>query len=113
MKYFTEHELRCRCGCGELIIDRFFINKIELLREKLDFPFIVNSFFRCVKHNERIGGTFNSYHLRGQAIDIKASGVEALEIIEEARNFKIFGIIAYLTFIHLDNRKDLYFKVSK
>lgn len=112
MNYFTHDELRCKCGCDELIIDEFFIHKIEKLREFLNFPFIVNSFFRCIKHNEDIGGAKNSYHLRGQAMDIRAEGLEALEIIETARRFNIRGIIAYPKFIHLDNRREVFFKVN-
>jgi uncharacterized protein YcbK (DUF882 family) len=113
MKYFTENELRCKCGCGELAINDLFIARMEALREYLGFPFIVNSYFRCEKHNKNIGGAKNSYHLKGQAMDIKAKGIEALKLIESARDFAFAGIIIYKTFIHLDIRENkIYFDVK-
>lgn len=102
MKYFTEDELRCDC-CRNLKIDFNFLNKIEKLREFLDFPFIVNSFYRCNEHNKKIGGSPNSKHLTGNAIDVRASGVKALKLVQNATDYGITGIGVYPSFIHLDD----------
>lgn len=103
MKYFTKDELKCKCGCSKIIINNDFLKKIEELRKFLDFPFIVNSYFRCEKHNKEIGGVNNSHHLTGNAIDIRANGVKALMIVENVTAFGIKGIGVYKTFIHLDD----------
>jgi zinc D-Ala-D-Ala carboxypeptidase len=103
MKYFTRNELKCKCGCDQLVIDFNFISIIEQLREFIDYPFIVNSFYRCEEHNKKIGGSRNSFHLKGQAIDLKINGENALRLIEVARCFGITGVGVYKTFVHLDN----------
>lgn len=103
MKYFTEDELRCTC-CRNLKIDFDFLNKIEELREFLDFPFIVNSFYRCEKYNKSLPNSSpNSKHLTGNAIDIRATGVRALKLVQNATDYGITGIGVYSTFIHLDD----------
>lgn len=106
LKYFTHDELKCKCGCKNFTIDYEFIEKIEKLREELNFPFIVNSFFRCEKYNTKIKGSKNSFHVKGKAMDIKARGFKALRIVEEARKYGLTGIGVYKCFIHLDDGKN-------
>jgi hypothetical protein len=50
----------------ELIAEKVF----EPLREWVDGPIKVNSFFRSVDLNKAIGGSSKSQHCHGQAIDI-------------------------------------------
>ena len=50
----------------ELIAEKVF----EPLREWVDGPIKINSFFRCSKLNKAIGGSRKSQHCQGQAIDI-------------------------------------------
>jgi zinc D-Ala-D-Ala carboxypeptidase len=42
----------------------------EPLREAVDAPIKINSFFRCEELNKAIGGTTKSQHCQGRAIDI-------------------------------------------
>jgi hypothetical protein len=42
----------------------------EPLREHFNKPIKVESFFRCYKLNKAIGGSKNSQHMKGEAIDI-------------------------------------------
>lgn len=42
-------------------------------RMKLDRPIIVNSGYRCIELNRRVGGVYNSQHLTGLACDISCS----------------------------------------
>ena len=46
----------------------------EPLRKWIGKPIKVNSFFRSVELNERIGGALSSAHISGQAIDITTLG---------------------------------------
>ena len=50
----------------ELVAEEIF----EPLREYVDGPIKINSFFRCPKLNKAIGGSGKSQHCKGQAIDI-------------------------------------------
>ena len=50
----------------ELIAEKVF----EPLREWVDGPIKINSFFRCPELNKAIGGSSKSQHCHGQAIDI-------------------------------------------
>ena len=50
----------------ETIAEKVF----EPLREWVDGPIKINSFFRCPKLNKAIGGSSKSQHCHGQAIDI-------------------------------------------
>ena len=53
-------------GNMELIAEKVF----EPLREWVDGPIKINSFFRCPELNKAIGGSGKSQHCHGQAIDI-------------------------------------------
>ena len=50
----------------ELVAEKIF----EPLREWVNGPIKINSFFRSVKLNKAIGGSSKSQHCHGQAIDI-------------------------------------------
>ena len=72
----------------ELIAEKVF----EPLREWVDGPIKVNSFFRSVKLNKAIGGSSKSQHCKGQAIDIddtygKVANSEMYHYIKENLDF--------------------------
>ncbi len=50
----------------EIIAKKVF----EPLREAVDAPIKINSFFRCEELNKAIGGSSKSQHCQGRAIDI-------------------------------------------
>jgi len=50
----------------EMIAKKVF----EPLREAVDAPIKINSFFRCEELNKAIGGSSKSQHCQGRAIDI-------------------------------------------
>jgi hypothetical protein len=55
----------------QLINMQLVANKVfEPLRTYIGAPIKVESFFRCKKLNTAIGGSWNSQHMKGQAIDI-------------------------------------------
>ncbi len=53
----------------------FLSNVIEPMREGLDIPFTVTSCFRCEGLNKLIGGSENSLHKQGRAIDLIFAGL--------------------------------------
>jgi len=56
IKYFSNDELKCKCGCGLLNYVDFFLTKLDVFRHQFGEQLIVNSGCRCKKHNLEIGG---------------------------------------------------------
>jgi uncharacterized protein YcbK (DUF882 family) len=73
MDYFPEKPWACKCGCGFAQVSSVLIRKLNVARGYARVPFEILSACRCSSHNEFVGGTVNSAHLTGQAVDIKAT----------------------------------------
>ena len=79
-------------------------NLLEPARGKLGMPIIVNSGYRCERHNRDVGGVANSQHLRGEAADIRCADNNRLaKIIVE--NGRFDQLIIYPTFIHVSFKR--------
>jgi len=102
----TMSELRCPC-CGETCIDDAFFARLNLAREIACVPFVINSGYRCEKHNKEIGSTSRN-HVDGKAADIRAthgpSRGKILNGLYQA-GFKRIGIGK--TFIHADTMESV------
>ena len=115
MKWFKEKEFACKC-CGQLPLStssgqaprenvKALVSEVlDPVREKLGIPIVVNSGYRCEKHNKDVGGVRNSQHLRGEAADIHCQDNERLKqlIIE---NGKFDQLITYPTFLHVSYKR--------
>lgn len=102
-KYFAYSEFMCECGCGCCRMDSEFIYKLNELRERCGFAFIINSGYRCTDWNEYCGGAVNSGHCLGLAADIKCIEDRKRGIIIKNAidlGFKRLGISS--RFVHLD-----------
>ena len=73
------------------------------LGELLGKPLTVISGFRSQQYNSSVGGANNSYHMKGQAMDISTSNVSATTLIQAARQLNL-NTIQYATFVHIDTR---------
>lgn len=109
-EYFTEDELKCRCGCGKAEMNPGFMGKLIALRECLGFPFTITSAYRCPEYNQKVSSTGpNGSHTTGRAIDIAVYGEQAYKLICHAPQFQFYGIGVSQTgshrsrFIHLDD----------
>ena len=124
MRFFKEKELCCKC-CGQLPpfarenIEALVDNVLDPLRERYGKPIVVNSGYRCAKHNAEVGGVANSQHVKGEAADIRPTTKVQLDgpegkvkctnyanelkhlrqLIIESRNFD--QLIVYPTFLHV------------
>ena len=109
MKWFKEKEFACKC-CGQLPplarenVKALVSEVLDPVREKLGMPIVVNSGYRCEKHNKDVGGVRNIQHLRGEAADIHCADNERLKqlIIE---NGKFDQLITYPTFLHVSYKR--------
>ncbi len=84
---------------------------LEKIREALGGKSIViTSGYRTENYNQKIGGSKNSYHVQGLAVDFKVAGVKASVVydqIEKLIEDKIIpegGLGKYPTWVHYDQR---------
>jgi len=83
------------------------LNMLDVVRKKYGKSIVINSGYRTVKHNAKVGGTPESSHTKGLAVDIACNNSTdrfKLEGILREVGFKRIGIAK--TFIHADIDKD-------
>ena len=51
---------------------------LQIIRNELQLPIIVNSAYRSKEVNEKVGGVSSSYHVKGLAVDIKSKDMDKL-----------------------------------
>jgi len=104
-EYFSDKELRCSCGCGEMNINSHALEKLYALRHLFGNPITLSSAFRCKAHNKKIGGKPQSGHLTGEAFDIKVTNENDRKILDIAVGLGFNGIGIANTFIHVDTKE--------
>ena len=107
IRFFKEEEFMCPC-CGKMAMNKELIYRLEALRGLVNKPIIVTSGYRCEKHNLDVGGSKNSFHLRGEAVDIKC--IDSLDRFLHLRYAFICGfngIGISKNFLHLDIRDEI------
>jgi len=67
---FSKSEFACKCGCGFDNINVGLVNRLQVMRDIVGCPITVTSGCRCPKHNKEEGGAPESYHLKGEAVDV-------------------------------------------
>jgi zinc D-Ala-D-Ala carboxypeptidase len=80
-----------------------FLKKLDAARGIANVPFKINSGFRTVAHNKKVGGKSDSAHTKGYACDTAySSGSEGFKILTGllAAGFNRIGIAK--TYIHAD-----------
>lgn len=110
MIYFTLREIFRNCTPAEIrkaqrnyevqkniSILRIVLNEV---RDFVNEPIIVTSWYRDFEHNKRVGGVRNSHHLTGGAADITCSNLDVL-YKKCLTMSQITQIIRYDTFIHI------------
>ena len=123
MRYFKMSEFECRDGCpmpasARENIEALVEAVLDPARERFGQPIVVNSGYRCPRHNAAVGGVPNSQHMRGEAADVSAGSAQASrevgKIIEQLGKFD--QLIYYPTFVHVSwkrigkNRKQIIYK---
>lgn len=107
---FKVSEFKSNDGADEILIDIAFVkNYLQKIRDHFNVPININSGYRTVSHNKRVGGTKNSYHMKGQAFDIAVKGKSPEEVAKYAYQIGVHGIVQYNTFVHVDSRSNTYY----
>ena len=69
--HFSDYEFKCKCGCDGLLLSDVLYKNLEKLFTALNCSkIIVNSGYRCKKHDIAVGGTGVGQHVNGKAADI-------------------------------------------
>ena len=120
-KNFNREEFACKCGCGFDGIDYELVKIIQEIRDEMNEPIRINSGCRCAKHNARVGGVRNSFHVQGKAADLScASGGKKLAdtIGRMLREGRLTGLKYYIyyvkkNFVHVDigRKRGIIYKV--
>jgi len=103
-KYFTKEEIACKCGCGFAEMNPATLAIADKAREFVGYSITPSSGCRCEKHNSKVGGEKNSYHVKGMAMDLPVKNPEHLYeyLCKEYPDSCGFGL--YDTFVHVDCR---------
>lgn len=106
-KHFKQSEFACAC-CKKCLINLNLCNAFEKLRSAIgDKSILINSGYRCEKHNKHVGGSPKSQHVLGNAADAFAPHVSLKELWLAAFTVKEFtglGLYPDKNFIHVDIR---------
>lgn len=76
---FTRSELQCPC-CSKCLMCPAFIDRLQVFRDIYGKPLIVVSGFRCEEHNAEVGGSLNSDHLYGKAVDLRVHDKTSVDL---------------------------------
>ena len=86
-------------------ISPLLIEAVEMARQRIGSPIIINSAFRTPEHNFNEGGTKYSLHLIGAAADIYCPAEDIDTLYDVIKGIALFkGIGKAKTFIHCDTR---------
>jgi zinc D-Ala-D-Ala carboxypeptidase len=99
---FSPKEIACK-GDGMILIDEHSMDCLQMFRDMVGVPVILNSAYRSPEYNKQIGGAPKSQHLFGKAFDVRITDKLPRERIHEAAmkcGFTGFG--DYNTFVHID-----------
>jgi uncharacterized protein YcbK (DUF882 family) len=108
----SRHEVACNCSCGFDTID---YETLMVVQQACDYfsgiignkcTLDVNSGCRCANWNKHVGGSKDSQHLYGRAIDhcIREISISELADYYLKKYPGKYGIGIYKNFIHLDTK---------
>ena len=85
------------------MMDSLLLDKLDLARDICGFPLIINSGYRSIEHNKKVGGVANSSHLLGLAVDIHCTDSRKRFMLLDALLVAGFDRVGLAdTYIHVD-----------
>ena len=104
MKYFNYEEFDSPDiqGSGQLM-DKKILSMLDEVREMYGKPISINSGYRTIRHNAKVGGKSQSSHLKGLAVDIACStSRDRYNLLEALKSVGFNRIGIAKSFIHVD-----------
>ncbi len=98
---FTPAEIASN-GDGSVLINADAMDKLQLLRDLIGRPLIINSAYRDPIYNAKVGGAPLSMHKQGRAFDIALRGHDRRQLARAAQAAGFTGFGYYNTFLHVD-----------
>lgn len=108
--FLGTNEVACNCqykDCNRTLISSRTANSFYLVREHYGAPIVINSGYRCQRHNADVGGVVNSYHMIGAALDIRPLESDDYNLVLYLAEKFFDVVIPYKSkgFIHVHNMK--------
>lgn len=91
---------------------------LQPIRDKVEKPVEINSGYRCLELNKKVGGVPTSQHCIGQACDFKVEGMTSYEIVKVILelNLPFDQVGLYDSFVHISygerHRRHLFYNKS-
>ena len=103
-KYFKPSEFKkCTPACDISQMDAAFLDKLDMVREVAGIPLVLNSAYRSLAHEKKMGRSGTSSHTKGLAVDIRCStSANRYKIVFAALACGIRRIGIAKNYIHLD-----------
>lgn len=101
---FKVREFACKDGTRVVLVATKLADYLQMARKHFKKPLNVNSGYRTVAYNKKIGGASNSQHIYGTAADVYIKGVSSLELYNYFCEIcpDSCGIGIYDNFVHFD-----------
>ena len=107
MRYFKLSDFNCQETGNNEMCEKF-LTRLDDLRHKTGFPFVITSGYRDPAHSIEAAKSKPGKHAQGIAADIKYnSSFQAYMIVKNALEMGFNGVGIAKTFIHVDTRKDV------
>lgn len=81
-------------------------NVLQPLRDAWEKPLFINSGYRCLELNKKVGGVPTSQHVLGQAADVGCSDPLALARLAKKMRLPYDQMGVYATFVHFSYSDD-------
>ena len=111
---FKVKEFACKDGSDTVLVAIELAWYLQMARNHFQRPVIINSGYRTVEYNKKIGGAASSQHTLGTAADIAVQGVAPLLVCQFFEHMYTLyqsgkgGIALYPSFAHVDVRSTWY-----
>lgn len=103
-RYFKESEFnKCSPACSLQDMDQNFMDTLDAIRSLAGIPLVLNSAYRSLEHEVKMGRSGTSSHCKGIAADIRCnSDSNRWKIIDAARRLGVKRLGIGKTYIHID-----------
>ena len=104
---FKVSEFRCKDNSDVIFVAPKLVEILQAIRNHYGKAVNINSGYRTVTYNKKVGGATYSQHLYGTAADIRITGVKPKDLAAYVETLmpNYGGIGIYSNFVHVDVRE--------